>query len=380
MKSGDNAGSLIESATADPDADLSKEPNPRTDPELSDSVDLRSDTVTRPCAGMRRAMAEAKVGDDVFGDDPTVKELERRSAELLGKDAAVFFPTGTQSNLAAILSHCGRGDEMIVGRSYHTYAYEAGGASALGGVVFCPLQVDTDGALDPYEIASAVKADDPHNPRTRLLCLENTVSGKPLPHAAMESSARAAREHGLAIHLDGARIFNAAAALGTSASRIASVADSVSACLSKGLGTPAGTMLAGSEPFARMARRNRKILGGGMRQSGVLAAAGLYALEHNVGRLPEDHRRADLLADALRKLPASAELDVRHATNMLFVTPRKEDHASLISFLARRSVLVGNKFPTIRIVMHLGIGDDDVEAAAAAFKEFYLGNADRAAS
>ena len=380
MESGNTAESLIESANAELDADCSKKSNSRTDPELSDPVDLRSDTVTRPSVGMRRAMAEAKVGDDVLGDDPTVKELERRSAALLGKDEAVFFPTGTQSNLAAILSHCGRGDEMIVGRSYHTYAYEAGGASALGGVVFCPLRVGADGALDPDEIASAVKADDPHNPRTRLLCLENTVSGKPVPFVCMESSTRAAREHGLAIHLDGARIFNAAAALGMSASRIASLADSVSVCLSKGLGTPAGTMLAGSGPFARMARRNRKILGGGMRQSGVLAAAGLYALEHNVERLPEDHRRAGLLADALGKLPASAELDVSHATNMVFVTPRREDHASLISFLARRSVLVGNKFPTIRIVMHLGIGDDEVEAAAAAFKEFYLRNSDQAAS
>ena len=380
MESGNNAGSLTESANAHSDVGRSMASNPRTDIDSSDAVDLRSDTVTRPCSGMRNAMAEAKVGDDVLGDDPTVIALERRSAELLGKDAAVLFPTGTQSNLAAILSHCGRGDEMIVGRSYHTYASEAGGASALGGIVFCPLSVGPDGALDPDEIASAVKADDPHNPRTRLLCLENTVSGKPVPLASMEASARAARKHGLAIHLDGARIFNAAAALGTSASNIASVADSVSVCLSKGLGTPAGTMLAGPEPFARLARRNRKILGGGMRQSGVLAAAGLYALENNVGRLPEDHRRADLLAGELRKLPASAELDVRHATNMLFVTPRKEDHDPLVSFLARRSVLVGNKFPTIRIVMHLGIDDDEVEAAAAAFREFYLGNSDKAAN
>ena len=380
MESGNNAGSLAGSAHVHSDVGRSVALNPRADMDSSDAVGLRSDTVTRPCSGMRNAMAEAKVGDDVLGDDPTVKALERRSAELLGKDAAVFFPTGTQSNLAAILSHCGRGDEMIVGRSYHTYASEAGGASALGGIVFCPLGVGPDGALDPDEIASAVKADDPHNPRTRLLCLENTVSGKPVPFPSMEASAHAARKHGLAIHLDGARIFNAAAALGTSASNIASVADSVSVCLSKGLGTPAGTMLAGSKPFARLARRNRKILGGGMRQSGVLAAAGLYALEHNVGRLPEDHRRANLLADELRKLPASAELDVRHATNMLFVTPRKEDHAPLVSFLARRSVLVGNKFPTIRIVMHLGIDDDEVEAAAAAFREFYLGNSDRAAN
>lgn len=380
MESGNNAGSLTESAHVHSDDGSSTALNPRTELDSSDAVDLRSDTVTRPCSGMRNAMAEAKVGDDVLGDDPTVIELERRTAALLGKDAAVFFPTGTQSNLAAILSHCGRGDEMIVGRSYHTYASEAGGASVLGGIVFCPLSVGPDGALDPDEITSAVKADDPHNPRTRLLCLENTVSGKPVSFASMEASAHAARKHGLAIHLDGARIFNAAAALGTSASNIASVADSVSVCLSKGLGTPAGTMLAGSEPFVRTARRNRKILGGGMRQSGVLAAAGLFALEHNVERLPEDHRRADLLADALRKLPASAGLDVRHATNMLFVTPRKEDHAPLVSFLARRSVLVGNKFPTLRIVMHLGIDDDEVEAAATAFKEFYLGNSDRAAN
>lgn len=335
------------------------------------TVDLRSDTVTKPGAGMRRAIADAEVGDDVYGDDPTVNELERRTAQLLGKEAAAFFPSGTQSNLAAILAHCGRGDEMIVGRSYHTYVSEAGGASALGGVVFCPIPVAEDGSLEADEIDAAVKEDDPHKPRTRLLCIENTVSGTPVPLDRMESAAATARRRGLSVHLDGARIFNAAAALETSAADIASAANSVSVCLSKGLGAPAGTVLAGGERFVGSARRSRKILGGGMRQTGVLAAAGLYALENNVAKLPDDHRRAAALARALRQIPESEGLSVRNATNMIFVTPRPEDHAPLLEHLERKSVLTGRTCPTLRIVTHLGVTDEDIERAADAFREFY---------
>lgn len=334
-------------------------------------VDLRSDTVTKPDAGMRRAIAEAEVGDDVYGDDPTANELERRTAQLLGKEAAAFFPSGTQSNLAAILAHCARGEEMIVGRTYHTYVSEAGGASALGGVVFCPIPVAEDGSLDSREVAAAVKASDPHKPFSRLLCIENTVSGTPVPLDRMGFAAEAARHRGLSVHLDGARIFNAAAALGTSAASIASAADSVSVCLSKGLGAPAGTVLAGRRRFIGAARRNRKVLGGGMRQTGILAAAGLYALENNVERLPDDHRRAEVLARALRQIPDSEGLTVRQATNMVFVTPRQQDHEPLLKHLERKSILTGTTRPTLRIVTHLGVTDEDIERAADAFREFY---------
>ena len=353
--------------------DIASKPDSGSDPRAmpAQPVDLRSDTVTKPDAGMRQAIAAAEVGDDVYGDDPTTNELERRAAQLLGKEAAAFFPSGTQSNLAAILAHCGRGDEMVVGRTYHTYVSEAGGASALGGVVFCTIPVAEDGSLEPDEINAAVKEDDPHKPRTRLLCLENTVSGTPVPLVRMESAVEAARRRSLSVHLDGARIFNAAAALGTSAADIASAADSVSVCLSKGLGAPAGTVLAGRKGFIGSARRNRKVLGGGMRQTGVLAAAGLYALENNIAKLPDDHRRAEALARALRQIPDSEGLTVRQATNMVFVTPRPEDHAPLLEHLERKSILTGRTRPTLRIVTHLGVTDEDIERAADAFREFY---------
>ncbi|MCY3878764.1 MAG: low-specificity L-threonine aldolase [Rhodobacteraceae bacterium] len=335
------------------------------------SVDLRSDTVTKPGAAMRSEMAEAEVGDDVFGEDPTVNALEARAAELLGKEMAVFFPSGTQSNLSAILTHCQRGDEMLVGDHYHSFHDEAGGASALGGVAYSTLPVQEDGSLDRDHITAAVRSDDPHYPRTRLLCLENTTSGRAVPTAQLSAAAETAREFGLRVHLDGARLFNAAAELKETAACIASVADTVSVCLSKGLGAPAGTILAGRGEFEYAVRRNRKILGGGMRQAGVIAAAGLYALNNNITRLAEDHGRAARLADELSALPQGSLAELSQATNMVFVTPHESDLEPLHRFLARRGVMIGNRRPTMRIVFHLGITDEGVTEAANAFREFF---------
>ena len=340
-------------------------------PSRNRLIDLRSDTVTQPDRAMRRAMADAEVGDDVFGDDPTVRRIEERFADMLGKEVSVFFPTGTQSNLSAILAHCGRGDEMLVGNRYHTFHDEAGGASALGGVAYCPLPVAEDGSIEPHEIDKAVKVDDPHYPRTRLLCIENTVAGTAVPLSRMRQATAVARRSGLAVHLDGARLFNAATELGEKPSAVAEVADTVSVCLSKGLGTPAGTMLASCRNLEHSIRRNRKILGGGMRQTGVLAAAGLHALDHNVERLHEDHRRAALLAERLGNLPAGSEVKLTSATNMVWFTPRQSDYEPLREFLAGRGILVGGRKPVMRIVLHLGIGDEDIDQVAGEFSNYY---------
>ena len=335
------------------------------------TVDLRSDTVTKPTPDMRKAMAEAEVGDDVYGEDPSVKELEAEAAAALGKETAVFFPTGTQSNLCAILSHCQRGDEMLVGETYHTFQSEAGGASVLGGVVFSTLPVQEDGGLSAGDVAAKVRADDPHCARTRLLCLENTTFGRAVPLNSLRPAVDAARDHSLKVHLDGARIFNAGIALSEDVKDIAALADTVSVCLSKGLGAPTGTVLASGRELEPQIRRSRKILGGGMRQSGIVAAAGLYAVKHNVTRLAEDHRRAAELARELSGLPESCGLKVSAATNMVFAEPRAEDHAGLHAHLAERGILIGKKRPAMRIVTHLGITDSDIAAAAQAFFEFY---------
>ncbi len=334
-------------------------------------VDLRSDTVTKPNRKMREAIAEAEVGDDVFGEDPTVNELEATAAKLLGKEAAVLFPSGTQSNLAAILAHCQRGDEMLVGERYHSFHDEAGGASALGGIAYSTLPTNTDGSLSAHEIAAAVRPDDPHYPRTRLLCLENTTAGKAVTQERIKSAADAARNLKLKIHLDGARIFNAAQELGLAVSTIAAVADTVSVCLSKGLGAPAGTILASGRNLEEQIRRNRKILGGGMRQAGILAAAGLHALSYNISRLREDHRRARELARLLRDLTEKFGLGVTQHTNMVFVTPRESDHAALHKYLTEHGILIGNRRPAMRIVTHLGISDSDIERAASVFREYF---------
>ena len=335
--------------------------------------DFRSDTVTQPTEGMLQAMASTTVGDDVYGDDPAVNELQERFAALVGKEMSVFFPSGTQSNLAAILTHCGRGSDLLVGNKYHTYVFEAGGASVLGGISFTPLPTEEDGSISNENIASHVKPDDPHFPETRLLCLENTVSGNALTVDVLKENAATARKFGLGVHLDGARLFNAAIELNVNPIEIANIADTVSVCLSKGLGAPVGTLLAGPSRLERSIRRNRKILGGGMRQSGYLAAAGLYALDNHIDRLVEDHNRAKLLTDSLNDLTERAGVKIIQKTNMVFFEPRPDDHQLLHDHLHSDGFLVTGKKPAFRFVTHLGINDRDVEMFTHSIKNFYKG-------
>ena len=322
-------------------------------------IDLRSDTVTQPSDDMRAAMAQAAVGDDVYGEDPTVNRLERTCAERLGFAAGLYVPSGTQSNLAALLTHCGRGDEYVAGQDAHTYRYEGGGAAVFGGIQPQPLPFDEDGTLPLAAVEAIVKPDDFHYAKTRLLCLENTQAGRPIGPAYFADARELADRLGLRVHLDGARLFNAAVALDVEAPEITRYCDSVSLCLSKGLGAPVGSVLCGTEAFIDAARRWRKVLGGGMRQAGVLAAAGLYALEHNVDRLAEDHRRARVLAAHLRDLGLEAE----ERTNMVFV---RDTDAALTKHLAAADIQVSGA----RWVVHLGIGDaavDHVVATVAAW-------------
>lgn len=325
-------------------------------------VDLRSDTVTRPSAGMRRAMAEAEVGDDVFGDDPTVNRLQSRMAEMLGFEAGLFFPTGTQSNLAALMAHCQRGDEYLVGQEAHTYRYEAGGGAVLGSIQPQPIANRPDGTMDLAEVEAAIKPDDPHFARTRLLALENTLGGKVLPRAYFDAALSLAARRGLSTHLDGARLFNAAVALGVDARDVCAGFDSVSVCLSKGLGAPAGTVLVAHRDLIERAKRARKILGGVMRQAGVLAAAGLYALEHNIARLAEDHAHAKHLARGLASLGYEV---AEPQTNMVF----GQAPDGLADFLNANGVRVlpGAR---MRLVTHLDVDAAGIEHALQAFGAF----------
>ena len=316
------------------------------------SIDLRSDTVTQPTGAMREAMARAQVGDDVYGEDPTVNKLERFVADLLGAEEGLFVATGTQSNLCALLSHCNRGDEYIAGEEAHTYRFEAGGAAVLGGIQPQPLPFEADGTLALDAVIAAIKPDDYHFARSRLLCLENTQAGKPLSVDYVAQAADVCSRYGLSLHLDGARLFNAAVAEGVPIAAYGGLVDSVSVCLSKGLGAPAGSVLVGSQPFIHAARRWRKMLGGGMRQAGVLAAAGLYALEHHVDRLAEDHALAVGLAKGIgEKLGTS----IKQATNMVFVDVPKLD--DIRAKLAQKDVLTSGS----RWVVHLDVNQDDIE-------------------
>jgi len=316
---------------------------------------------------MRRAMATAEVGDDVYGEDPEVNRLEAELAERLGKEAGLFLPSGTMSNLCAVLAHCARGEEAVVGAGYHIFRYEAAGASVLGGVALCPVPVAASGAIAPETVTGALRDGDTHQPISRLLCLENTHGGQAVPLAETGAAAAAARAAGLSVHLDGARFFNAIAALGCAPEALAGLADTVSVCLSKGLGAPAGSVLVGpGEPIAR-ARRLRKMLGGGMRQSGVLAAAGRHALAHNLAGLQADHRRAEALARALSALGAGA---VRQATNMVFFSPARGGGGELQQALARRGVKVSAQVPTLRLVLHRDIDDSALDLAIAAFGDY----------
>ncbi|MGR3913778.1 MAG: low-specificity L-threonine aldolase [Gammaproteobacteria bacterium] len=340
-------------------------------------IDLRSDTVTTPCQAMRRAMAAAEVGDDVYDEDPTVKSLEGKLAEMAAQEAALFFPSGTQSNLAALLSHCRRGDEYIAAQNAHTYRYEAGGAAVLGGIQPQPLDSEEDGTLDLGKVAAAVKADDFHFARTRLLALENTTGGKVLPLDYIARAAELARARGLGFHLDGARAFNAAIALGVELAEVTARFDSVSLCLSKGLGAPVGSVLcAGRELIAR-ARRWRKMTGGGMRQAGVLAAAGLFALQHNIARLADDHARAQRLAEGLLQFDGLEVQGGRAHTNMVFVTVRGDAHAydAFREHARRRGLFFGERVApgVARLVVHKQIDDRGIEEAVRIIAEFFRG-------
>ena len=342
-------------------------------------VDLRSDTVTQPTPAMRDAMSAAPLGDDVFGDDPTVNTLQATLAEQLGFEAALFVPTGTQSNLCAIMAHCQRGDEYIVGQMAHAYRWEGGGAAVLGSVQPQPLAHQADGMLALADIEAAIKPDDPHFARTRLLALENTLGGKLLPFDQVLAATQLAQRRGLARHLDGARLFNAATAQAAQsgddvrheARRIAGCFDSVSVCFSKGLGAPVGSVLCGSRDFIQRAHRIRKMVGGGMRQSGVLAAAALHALEHHVDRLAEDHANAKRLADGL----AGIEGLVVQApqSNILFVEltgAARERSAELLAHLEAHGVLALGLYQ-LRFVTHLDVDAAGIDRAIAAVRAFF---------
>ena len=331
------------------------------------TVDLRSDTVTRPTPAMRAAIAAAAVGDDVFGDDPTVNALQERIAALTGKPAALFVSSGTQGNLCAMLSHCQRGDEVLVGQLAHLYRYEAGGAAVLGGIQPQPIAQQDDGTLALADIEAAIKPDDEHFARTRLLCLENTWNGKVLAQPYLEAATALARRHGLATHLDGARLFNAAVASGLSVAEIARPFDSVSVCFSKGLGAPVGSALCGSPELIARARRHRKMLGGGMRQVGLLAAGAMFALDHHVDRLADDHVNARRLADGLSAIPGITV--VAPQTNIVFARVDGGRGSALLEHLERRGVLATGLIG-LRFVTHLDVDAADVDRAVAAVREF----------
>ncbi len=338
-------------------------------------IDLRSDTVTRPTPAMRQAMAQAEVGDDVYGEDPTVNRLQAMAAEILGKEAGLFVASGTMGNLVAILAHCQRGDEAILGTLAHTFLYEAGGISALGGVHSCQIPNQPDGTLALQDIQAAIRSEDAHVPITRLVALENThnrCGGVALSLEYTRAVGELAHQHGLVLHLDGARLFNAAVALNVSAKALAEPADSVTFCLSKALCAPVGSVVCGSQDFIRRAHRVRKQLGGGMRQAGVLAAAGIVALETMVERLAEDHARAKKLAQGLAKIPGLALDPGTPHTNMIFMNLAQETEPLTAQHVAQRlkerGVLVGvSGKRRFRLVTHYWIDDQAVEQALAAF-------------
>ncbi|WP_169196481.1 low-specificity L-threonine aldolase [Devosia sp. MC1541] len=331
--------------------------------------DFRSDTVTRPSDGMRAAMAEAEVGDDVYGDDPTVNLLEQRIAGMMDKEAAMFVPSGTMSNLLALLAHCERGDEYIAGQDAHCYAHEAGGAAVLGSIQPQPIAHQADGTMAIDDIENAIKPDDSHYARTRLIALENTFGGRALPMGYMDAVADVAERHGLGLHLDGARGFNAALALGIDIATLGKRFDTVSICLSKGLGAPVGSVLVGRGELIGKARRYRKMVGGGLRQSGILAAAALYALDHNVARLADDHKRAKRLAEGLARHP---QLSVTTPdTNIVWAKAEREVSGALTEHLESMGIAFGGGYGEHRWVTHIDIGDDDIEIAIAAVDTFF---------
>jgi len=339
-------------------------------------IDLRSDTVTKPTPEMRQAMAQAPVGDDVYGEDPTVNRLQEMAAEMVGKETGLFIPSGTMGNLAAILAHCNRGDEVILGKYSHTFLFEAGGISALGGVHPNQIPNQPDGTLDLEDIQSGIRADDPHQPVTRLISLENThnrCGGAPLTVEYTRAVGELARSRGLKVHLDGARIFNASAALGVHARELTAPVDSVTFCLSKGLCAPVGSVLCGSNEFITRAHRIRKQLGGGMRQAGIIAAAGIVALESMIDRLEEDHTRAKRLARGLAEIPGLVIDPGSPLSNLVFLNLGKETSPLTASIVAERlaaqGVLVGEVGrQRFRLVAHYWIDDSGIDRAIAAYK------------
>ena len=334
-------------------------------------IDLRSDTVTRPCEAMRKAMQRAEVGDDVYGEDPTTTALQDRVAEITGHESALFFPSGTQSNLVALLSHCQRGDEYIVGQTAHTYKYEGGGAAALGGIQPQPLERSVAGIIDLTRIEDAIKADDIHFAKTRLLALENTTTtGVAVPLDYFRQARQLCDRKNIAMHLDGARVFNAATALGVDVSEITSLFDTVSICLSKGLGAPVGSALAGSARFIEIALRWRKTVGGGMRQSGILAAAGLFALENNVDRLAEDHQLANHLHTQLDQIDGIGLITEQANTNMVFFNLKDGNYDGFYEFAKQQNVLFGDRHP-IRMVTHKDLSKELVDTAISRLSGFF---------
>jgi len=338
-------------------------------------VDLRSDTMTKPTPAMRRAMAEAEVGDDVFGEDPTVNKLEQMAAARMGKEAALFVASGTMGNLVSLLAHCGRGDEVILGSLSHTFFFEQGGSAAVGGIHPRTVANLPDGTLPPTEIEAAIRTDNVHFPITRLIVLENTqnlCSGYPLDLDYMKAVGDVARRHGLKIHVDGARFFNAAVALGVSGKQLAAEADSVSFCLSKGLAAPVGSLVCGSREFIARARRARKVLGGGMRQAGVLAAAGIVALDEMVDRLADDHANARKLAEGLARMPGLSIDPAGIKTNIVYFGVTREDMtaeqlAARLDEQGARMLPVGAG--RIRAVTHYHITADDIEYTLGVFSK-----------
>lgn len=330
-------------------------------------IDLRSDTVTRPSRAMLEAMMSAPVGDDVYGDDPTVNALEQRVASLAGKPAALLLPTGTQANLVALMSHCQRGDEYIVGQFAHNYLYEAGGAAVLGSIQPQPIDAADDGTLPLDNVAARIKADDIHFARTRLLSLENTYNGKILPMDYLKQAFSFTRDRKLSLHIDGARLMNAVVESGLTLRDYGAVCDSFTLCLSKGLGAPIGSVLVGDNAFIEKARRLRKIAGGGMRQAGILAAAGLYALEHNVNQLKVDHENAAWLANALREAGAQV---LRQDTNMVFVgLDNPHQAAKLAAEMSHHGIII-SAAPVIRLVTHLDVNREQLEYVVARWRAF----------
>ncbi|NQY94305.1 MAG: low-specificity L-threonine aldolase [Campylobacteraceae bacterium] len=335
---------------------------------MNEIIDLRSDTVTKPSIQMKEFMLNCDLGDDVYGEDPTVNLLEEKMAILTGKEAALFVTSGTQANLLALLTHCQRGDEYICGQEAHLYKYEAGGASVLGGIQAQPILYENDGSLDLNTIKNVIKPDDSHFARSKLLCLENTHDGKVLPLSYLKQAQEFANENNLLLHLDGARVFNASVSLGIEVIEICKYFDTVSLCLSKGLGAPVGSVLVGSFSFIQEARRYRKMLGGGLRQSGILAAAGLYCIKNTITDLQKDHLNAKILFEGLGLIK---EIEVLSCdTNMLFIEVAKEQEQRLLDYLKEHNILISG-YGQLRLVTHRDVTQSDIRIVIDVFKKFF---------